>query len=413
MHFRERVIKIKIGKITSLLLVFVISVLTFLSAFSASAASKSQLQSDINDLKKQSQQLEKEIKELKEKKADQQSIVNALQKKIANTQAQILRCNREIDSINTKISANKAEIEQKNNEIEQQKLEFKKRIRAIYMSGSDSSVTVLLGADSFADYLQLAQLTASVSARDKAMIEEIVSEIEVINAKMAENEKLLESQLSVKESIAEQQKQLQSEEAEASKILNSIASEQKSAESENNDIEKEIAEKQSELNKIASSSSGKVFVNSNSGLAWPVPGYYSISSGFGARWGRSHNGIDIAGGGIYGKPIVAAADGYVYYVYSGCGHTSKASMCSCGGGYGNYVAIDHGSMTLGGSSTVNVKAYYAHMNSVAVSNGAYVKQGQVIGYVGTTGRSTGYHLHFGIMVNGSWKNPTNYYRTVN
>lgn len=399
-------------RVTALLLAVVLSAFAAVSTLSASAASKSQLQNDINDLKKQSQQLEKEIKELKSQKADQQAIVNAIQKKIANTQAQILRCNREIDSVNAKISANKAEIAQKNAEIEQQKLEFKKRLRAIYMSGSQSNVTVLLGADNFSDYLQLSQLTASVSARDRAMIEDIVAEIEVINAKMAENEQLLKNQMAVKETIAAQQKQLEAEESEASSLLNSIASKQSSAESENKDIENEIAEMQRELNKIASASSGKVFINSNSGLAWPVPSCFSVSSGFGARWGRNHNGIDIAGGGIYGKPIVAAADGYVYYVYSGCSHRSKSPMCSCGGGYGNYVAIDHGSMTLGGSSTSSVKAYYAHMDSVAVSNGSYVKQGQVIGYVGTTGRSTGYHLHYGIMVNGVWKNPMNYYRTV-
>lgn len=398
--------------IISLILCVVISAVTFLSSFSALADTKSDLQNDISALKSQASQLEKEIKKLKSKKADQQAIVDAIQKKIANTQAQILRCNREIDSINSKISANKAEIEQKNQEIEQQKLEFKKRIRAIYMSGTDNTVSILLGADTFADYLQLTQLTAAVSARDKAMIEDIVAEIEQINAKIAENQKLLESQVSIKESITAQQKQLEAEEAEAASLLSSISSEQSSTQDQLNETEDEIAAKQKELSKIMSASSGKVFINSNSGLAWPVPSCFSISSYYGSRWGRNHNGIDIAGGGIYGKPIVAIADGYVYYTYSSCTHRSKSPMCSCGGGYGNYVAIDHGTMSLDGSSA-NVKAYYAHMDSVAVSNGAYVKQGQVIGYVGTTGRSTGYHLHFGIMVNGSWRNPMNYYRKVN
>jgi len=398
--------------IISLLLCAVITVTTFFS-FTASADTKSDLQNDIAALRNQSAQLEKEIKELKSKKADQQAIVSAIQRKIANTQAQILRCNREIDSVNAKINANKAEIKQKNEEIEAQKLAFKKRIRAIYMSGgSDNSLSVLMGADNFADFLQLSQLTSSVSARDKAMIEDIVAEIEVINAKMAENEKLLKSQVAIKDSIAAQQRQLQAEEAEAENILNDIASDQSSAESDNKDIEAEIAAKQKELSKILSASSGKTFINSNSGLAWPVPSCFSISSYYGSRWGRNHNGIDIAGGGIYGKPIVAMADGYVYMVYSSCPHRAKSPMCSCGGGYGNYVAVDHGTLTIGGSSA-NYKAYYAHMDSVAVGNGQYVKQGQVLGYVGTTGRSTGYHLHFGIMVNNGWVNPMNYFRRVN
>ena len=397
--------------IISLLLCAVLTVVTFASAFSASASQKSDLENDIAKLQAQSDKLEKEIKKLKEQKASQQAIVDAIQKKIANTQAQILRCNREIDSINAKIKANKDEIDKKNAEIEDQKLEFKKRIRAIYMSNSNNQVGILLGADSFADFLQLSQLTSSVSARDRAMIEDLKAQIEVINAKMAENQKLLDSQVSIKESIAAQQEQLKKEEAEAAAILKGISNEQSSAEADNKEIEAEIKAKQKELQKIASASSGKVFINPSSGLAWPVPSCFSISSYYGSRWGRNHNGIDIAGSGIYGKPIVAIADGYVYIVYSSCSHRDKASMCSCGGGYGNYVAVDHGTMSLNGSSS-NVKAYYAHMDSVAVSNGSYVKQGQVLGYVGTTGRSTGYHLHFGIMVNNSWKDPMNYYRTV-
>ena len=403
--------KIKSNRIISLLLVFVLTFVTLMSGYVVSASQKSDLEKDIAALQAQSAKLEKEIKKLKDQKAGQQAIVDAIRKKIANTQAQILRCNREIDSINAKIKANKDEIDKKNNEIEAQKLEFKKRLRAIYMSGSENSVAVLLGADSFAEYLQLSQLTEATSARDRKMIKDLKAEIDVINVKMAENQKLLDSQVTIKQSIAAQQEQLKKEEAEAASILNGIAAQQSDVEQDNKDIEAEIKAKQKELQKIQSGSSGKVFINPSSGLAWPVPSCFSISSYYGSRWGRNHNGIDISGGGIYGKPIVAIADGYVYTVVSSCTHRDKASRCSCGGGYGNYVAVDHGTMKLSGSSS-NVKAYYAHMDSVAVGNGAYVKQGQVLGYVGTTGRSTGYHLHFGIMVNGSWKDPMNYYRAV-
>ena len=81
--------------------------------------------------------------------------------------------------------------------------------------------------------------------------------------------------------------------------------------------------------------------------------------------------------------------------------------CGCGGGYGNYVTINHG--TLNGNTYV---ATYGHMVSTAVSPGTTVKKGQTIGYVGTTGWSTGYHLHFGLAVNGSWVNPMNYFKRV-
>ena len=82
----------------------------------------------------------------------------------------------------------------------------------------------------------------------------------------------------------------------------------------------------------------------------------------------------------------------------------KPLKTCCGSGYGNYVAIDHGTF-----KGANYKAYYAHMGSVTVSNGTYVKKGQIIGYLGSTGRSTGPHLHFGVMKNNAWVNPMSYF----
>ena len=121
---------------------------------------------------------------------------------------------------------------------------------------------------------------------------------------------------------------------------------------------------------------------SNSGFIWPVSG--PVTSPFGWRWGRMHEGIDIAAAS--GTPIGAAAAGTV--IYSGWL-----------GGYGNVIVIDHG----GGISTT-----YGHQSSLAAGNGAYVAQGQVIGYVGSTGHSTGPHLHFEVRLNGVPQDPLGY-----
>jgi murein DD-endopeptidase MepM/ murein hydrolase activator NlpD len=118
------------------------------------------------------------------------------------------------------------------------------------------------------------------------------------------------------------------------------------------------------------------------GLIWPVSG--PVTSPFGYRWGRLHAGIDIGAG--YGTPIHAAAAGTVVLL----GWT---------GGYGNYTCIDHG----GGLATC-----YAHQSSYAVSAGAQVSQGQVIGYVGSTGHSFGAHLHFEVRINGAPVDPLGY-----
>jgi murein DD-endopeptidase MepM/ murein hydrolase activator NlpD len=121
---------------------------------------------------------------------------------------------------------------------------------------------------------------------------------------------------------------------------------------------------------------------SSAGLIWPVQG--PVTSPFGWRWGRMHEGIDI--GVPYGTPIHAAASGTVIY-------------CGWEEGYGNLTAIDHGG---------NLATAYGHQSSIVVSCGQQVSQGQLIGYVGSTGHSTGPHLHFEVRVNGVPVDPMGY-----
>ncbi len=126
---------------------------------------------------------------------------------------------------------------------------------------------------------------------------------------------------------------------------------------------------------------------------WPVAGFYNISSGYGQRSSGWHGGIDIDAygvGNIKDKPVVASKSGTVS-AYSGCSHnypkTNGVKNCGCNGDAGNYVSIRHSDGTT---------SRYLHLGSIVVSNGASVAQGAVIGYVGSTGYSTGYHLHFDI-----------------
>jgi murein DD-endopeptidase MepM/ murein hydrolase activator NlpD len=135
-------------------------------------------------------------------------------------------------------------------------------------------------------------------------------------------------------------------------------------------------------NRIRAAQAGSTGTPSASGLIWPVSG--PVTSPFGWRWGRMHEGIDI--GVPYGTPIHAAAAGTVIY----CGWES---------GYGNLTAIDHGG---------NLATAYGHQSSIAVSCGQHVNQGDVIGYVGSTGHSTGPHLHFEVRINGSAVDPMGY-----
>ena len=144
----------------------------------------------------------------------------------------------------------------------------------------------------------------------------------------------------------------------------------------------------SDSSSSSSSNSSSSYTTGSSGMfAWPLPYTHTLTSTFGTRWGRLHGGLDIADGGVYGQPIYASASGTV--TFSG-GDNS---------GYGNYVIIDHGS----GYTTL-----YGHCSSLVAVTGQYVNQGDLIGYVGSTGNSTGPHFHFEIRLNGEKMDPLGY-----
>lgn len=385
---------------------FIISITLIISGinlqgldFKTFAVTEAELQADIARLQEEAKKIQAEINRLKGQANSQQAVLNAVRKKVANTQAQIARCNQEIDKINSAIAANKAEIDKTNRAIEKDKLEFKKRIRAIYMSSTDSNIKILMGAENFSQFLQLAQLTSAISARDKKIMEDLMKSIDKLNKKNEENNKLLESQVAVKATVQEQYDALAREEAEAQRLYNSINSDKNAQQVLLNQNQQALKLKQEALSSFGSHlDSTQGFINPNTNLMWPVPACRNVYSGWGYRSGGFHYGIDISGGNIYQKPIVAVADGVVYQSYTACPHRSRTPRCSCGSGFGNHVRIDHGIMTLNGKQQ-RVGAIYAHMDTVAVTSGS-VKQGQIIGYVGTTGDSSGYHLHFSLLIGG-------------
>jgi len=174
--------------------------------------------------------------------------------------------------------------------------------------------------------------------------------------------------------------------------LDAINSDIASAKADQAAKEKEAARIQNEIKKLLEAQNPNSKLTYSSGMIWPCPGYKTLTSYFGRRFHpvlkiyRSHNGIDIAAPS--GANIIAAASGEVI--------TSEYSSS-----YGNYIVINHGS---------GVTTLYAHMSVRGVSVGAKVSQGQSIGKVGSTGISTGPHLHFEVSVNGTRQDPQSYVR---
>ncbi len=140
------------------------------------------------------------------------------------------------------------------------------------------------------------------------------------------------------------------------------------------------------------------------GWKWPTQNPFAVTSEFAPRWGKKHNGIDISGSG-FGSRIMAANSGTVVSVIRSCEDVGYYGS-SCGGGYGNSVVIYHGN---------NIYTIYAHMmKNIPVNVGDYVSRGQVIGYMGSSGSSTGTHLHFGLSIGnpnsgGTFRNPRELY----
>jgi len=202
-----------------------------------------------------------------------------------------------------------------------------------------------------------------------------VAEATAVLAKKTEEERAARDALIVRQNA------LASARANQRSLLASVRSERHGDEEDLAKMQAASAAIAAQIRAHQSSSGSSGSGASTSGLIWPVNG--PITSGFGWRWGRMHEGIDI--GAPCGTPIHAAASGTV--IYSGWAD-----------GYGNFVVIDHGN----GLATA-----YGHQSAIYVSGGA-VSQGQAIGAVGSTGHSTGCHLHFEVRVNGNPVDPLGY-----
>ena len=376
------------------------------------AYTEKEIQAELDRLEKEQASIKAEINKLNKDKAEKNQIKTALDKQIGVIQSQINLCNDKIEKNNAAIAQNEAEIAQKNQEIDKATFQYKKRLRTIHMtSSSGNGIEILLGAETFADFIALSQASLNITRRDQKMVDDIVDLIGEIEKKMEANKAIIEEQKTVKANLAAKQKELDAQVAQVQSVISSINADLKDENAEKAQIDKEIKaweKAMQDLNTppVDNSPFDGVFT-------WPVPGFTNRTSEYGPRWNSSHAGIDIAQGGIANAKVVSIASGTVTVWCSTCTHNygkvnSKGQVysCGCGGGYGNYVSVDHGTY-----NGVHFRSVYAHLapGSISVKSGQKVGKGEQIGRVGTTGRSTGYHLHFEIRVNGIAKNPMNYY----
>lgn len=387
------------------------------SSVEASQEKKAQLQAKNNELSEKLDQAKQNASNAEALRQAYQNKVDAVKEQIANTQS-------EINNLSVSADEKTLAINQRQEEIAKNMQVLKSRVRAIYMAGELATIDILLNSKDSSDFLSKSVSITNLSARDCKIRDNTIASIDKLEI---EKTQLAQKEEEIKQSESE----LKSQKDELQKIVDEAGMSRDAAVVQQSGISKDIQsneasiealskeiesyfvaqraaiEAQVEAARKAAEDKGQGGGSSptptpdpgpgpeptppSSGLIWPVPGYTYISSPFGSRWGGMHKGIDIAGGGIFGAPVVASESGVV--------DSSWYSNGGWGGGYGTYCMVNHGD----GMSTL-----YAHMSQIYVSPGQYVEKGQVIGAVGSTGDSTGPHLHFEVRINGTPVNPCNY-----
>lgn len=323
------------------------------------------LTSDITRLSRRISSLELEVADLRNREA-------VLAAELAARQAQLERAKARLAELRKRLARAIAVLEG--------------RLVAIYKSGELDLLTVVLSSDGFDDLLTRSEYLERLEDQDSA----IVGRVRELRNEMRETVRRVRA---ARDAIAARKRELaavRSRLESQAAALTGARSEREHAlrrvRSQRRDLEGDLSALSKKIEKQLSQSSGPTLPagpirGGSSGFIWPVNG--TITSGFGPRWGRTHEGLDIAAPG--GTPIRAAKAGTI-------------AFASYNGGYGNYTCIEHG----GGLATC-----YAHQQGFARTSGS-VSQGTVIGYVGTTGHSTGNHLHFEVRINGSAVDPLGY-----
>ncbi len=335
-----------------------------------------------------------------------------LQKQIQELTQKIKESNERIKTLNEGIKEKQRLIDEKLQEIADRLDLLRTRLRAVYMAGDTSSLEIILGAKSFSDFIDKAQMIKSMSDYDANLISNLQKKMDAISLEQKQLRQDKDEVEKEKKSLEENKKEVNDLSIENQALIEELISmnrENRDAMRENElrqkvledaleQYNKEVAEK-ARQERIARMLEQQRLARENGippeilvrpvgdEYVWPCPGYTYLTALFDEeRYYGIHGAIDIAGAGIYGASVVACADGYVFDTNISCPHDyGKEASCGCGGGFGNYIMIDHGNGKI---------SVYAHLSGLIVSVGQKVQAGQVIGYVGTTGYSTGPHLHF-------------------
>lgn len=411
-------------------------------ASGVTADTMSDLEAKQAQLEKDRKNVEAALEDYKGKAEEEAEYLKEYDKKMELQEQQVAIVEEQIELLNEEIAGLEEDIAAKEEELDVGIEQFRQRLRALYMAGNDSLASVIAGSSDFYDMLARMEFVERVSKHDNDLIESLntqVAELEAEKADLAEKLEAQEAKKAQEEQYYEELRETYNNHAETKKMQEDMIADyrnradeideeqqqveeelqaeirrlQREAELKRQEEERKRKEEEERLRKIEEQkrleaeangqeyvpqeitvdTSGTFTSYSETGFIWPVPTIRNMTDGYGNRWiveeqkNNFHKGIDITKPGCGGTPTVAAAGGTV--IQAG----------DKGNGYGNCVIIDHGN---------GVSTLYAHHQSLAVSIGQTVKQGDTLGYIGHTGYAYGDHLHFEVRVDGQHTDPLNY-----
>lgn len=396
--------------------------------------------SDVGEMESELEKMKKNLADIEAAKENINDYIEKLDKQLSSQTQLVMEKEAAVTQLQQDIADTEEKLKEAE-ELERQQYELMKiRIKYMYENGDTDYLSILLGASSISDFLNRIEYVVELSSYDNRMLEQYqqtMDDIAELKTKLEEEKVSLENQLaelqdgqeSLEYLIGAKQEELEGMETDADKkqasieeyeayikeqndtiaILEQQAKDAKKKLQEEQELQKQKEEEKKKQDKKqenttsgdatatekpssdSSSSTSSVTLTYDGGtFAWPCPAYTRISSEYGTRMHptlgveKFHNGVDLAAPA--GSNILAAYNGTVV----GAGYNSSM---------GNYVMIDHGS---------ELYTIYMHASALYVKSGQKVSKGEVIAAVGTTGRSTGNHLHFGVRLNGNYVNPMNY-----
>ena len=369
-----------VSVVLSIIMIFSIVLPTYAAS---NSEKKSKLESQISNAKS-------EKAEVSEEKASVLEEIDKLNSQISEYESQISELNKKVDKLQDSIKSKEKEIKKLETEFEEKEQLLAERLVAMYEAGQTTYLDVLLSSDGIANFISNYYMAEQLAEADQEVMNSIMEQQTTIEKAKKELEEQKKEISESKKEVEAKNEKLTTAKASKQAKVNSLSSKEKKLQAQIDEYESDLASVEAAIKNYEQQNSSSSPQYTGGKLAWPVPGYYSITSYYGYRihpiygYSKLHTGIDV--GAPKNAKFVAAEDGVVI-------------SASYSGGYGNRVIISHG----GGLSTL-----YAHGTSILVSAGQTVKRGDPVLTVGSTGLSTGNHAHFEVRVNGNYVDPLNY-----